>query len=108
MHHAEVRIIADKQHAKKRPRPRSGFLTKVVILVLLAAIGWQLYGLRDQLKTAQEEKDRYAAEVAAQQQENDALAADIAAGPTEEKIEEIARDELGYVKPGEYIFEPGN
>ena len=24
------------------------------------------------------------------------------------KIEEIARDELGYVKPGEYIFEPGN
>ena len=100
--------MADKQRAKKRPHPRSGFLTKVVILVLLAAIGWQLYGLRDQLKTAQEEKDRYAAEVAAQQQENDALAADIAAGPTEEKIEEIARDELGYVKPGEYIFEPGN
>ena len=100
--------MADKQCAKKQPRPRSGFLTKVVILVLLAAIGWQLYGLRDQLKTAQEEKERYAAEVAAQQQENDALAADIAAGPTEEKIEEIARDELGYVKPGEYIFEPGN
>ena len=100
--------MADKQHAKKRPRPRSGFLTKVVILVLLAAIGWQLYGLRDQLKTAQAEKNRYAVEVAAQQQKNDALAADIAAGPTEEKIEEIARDELGYVKPGEYIFEPGN
>ena len=76
--------------------------------VLLAASGWQPYGRRDQLKTAQEEKDRYAAEVAAQQQENDALAADIAEGPTEEKIEEIARDELGYVKPGEYIFEPGN
>ncbi len=100
--------MSDKRHAKKRPRPRSGFLTKVVILVLLGAIGWQLYSLQGQLKTVQAEKERFAAEVAAQQQKNDALAADIAEGPTEEKIEEIARDELGYVKPGEYIFEPGN
>ena len=96
--------MADKQRAKKRPHPRSGFLTKVVILVLLAAIGWQLYGLRDQLKTAQEEKDRYAAEVAAQQQENDALAADIAEGGTQEKMEEIARETLGLVYPGERVF----
>jgi cell division protein FtsL len=100
--------MADKRHTKKQPRPRSGFLTKVVILVLLGAIGWQLHSLQGQLKTVQAEKERFAAEVAAQQQENDALAADIAEGPTEEKIEEIARDELGYVKPGEYIFEPGN
>ena len=96
--------MADKQRAKKRPHPRSGFLTKVVILVLLAAIGWQLYGLRDQLKTAQEEKDRYAAEVAAQQQENDALAADIAEGGTQAKMEEIARETLGLVYPGERVF----
>ena len=32
--------------------------------------------------------------------------ADIAEGPTDEKLEEIARDELGLVKPGEYVFEP--
>ena len=98
--------MADKQRAKKRPHPRSGFLTKVVILVLLAAIGWQLYGLRDQLKTAQEEKDRYAAEVAAQQQENDALAADIAQGSTPEKMEEIAREELGLVDPNTIMIQP--
>ena len=48
----------------------------------------------------------YAALVAAQRQENAALEADIAAGPTDEKLEEIARDELGLVKPGEYVFEP--
>ena len=100
--------MANKQHAKKQPRPRTGLLTKIVIVALLAAIGWQLYGLRGQLKSAQAEKDRYAAEVAEQQRENDALAADIAEGPTDEKIEEIARDELGLVKPGEYIFDPGN
>ena len=37
-------------------------------------------------------------------QANDALAADIAEGNTQEKMEEIARDELGYVSPGERVF----
>jgi len=100
--------MASKQQANKKSRPQVGLLTKIVILVLLVAIGWQLRELQGQLESAQAEKDRYAAEVAEQQQKNDALAADIAEGPTDEKIEEIARDELGYVKPGEYIFEPAN
>ena len=77
-----------------------------MIVVLLAAMGWQLYDLQDQLQTARAEKEAYQQQVAEQQQKNDALAADIAEGPTAEKIEEIARNELGYVKPGEYVFEP--
>ena len=40
----------------------------------------------------------------AQQQENDALAADIAEGGTQEKMEEIARETLGLVYPGERVF----
>lgn len=89
---------------KKRPRPKSGLLTKVVILVLLLAIGWQLYSLQDQLAAAQEERDSCAMAVAERQRENAALKADIDEGPTEEKLQEIARDELGLVKPGEYLF----
>ena len=89
-----------KSPAKKKTRVSP--LTRVVILVLLAALGWQLYGLR-----AQTERDQYAAQVAEQKRENAALEADIAEGPTEEKLQEIARDELGLVKPGEYVFEPG-
>jgi len=81
-------------------------MVKLIILVLLAAMGWQLYGLRTQLAHAQEERDAYAAQVEARRQENAALEADIAEGPTEEKLQEIARDELGLVKPGEYVFEP--
>ena len=54
---------------------------------------------------AQAEKDQYAAQVAQTQRENDALAADIAQGPTPEKIEEIARNELGLVTPNEYVFD---
>jgi len=98
--------MAGKKRAEKKARPKAGLLTKVVILVLLAAMGWQLYNLQGQLRAAQEEKDRYSAQVEEQQRENDALEADIVEGPTDEKIQQIARDELGYVKPGEYVFEP--
>ena len=91
--------------AEKQKRPRAGLLTKLVIVALLAAIGWQLYGLQGKVAAAQAEKERYAAQVAQTQRENDALAADIEAGVTREKIEEIARDELGLVTPKEYVFE---
>lgn len=94
--------MAEKR--KKRPRPKSGFLTKVVILALLGAIGWQLLDLQAQVEEAQAERDSYAERVAQRQRENAALQADIEEGPTSEKLQEIARDELGLVKPGEYVF----
>lgn len=93
---------------KKVDRPRAGFLTKLVIVVLLAAIGWQVYDLRGQIAGAQAEKESYAAQVEQRELENAALRADIEEGPTEEKLQDIARDELGYVKPGEYVFDPTN
>jgi len=100
--------MAGRKRGEQKSRPKAGVLTKVIIVVLLAAIGWKLYDLQGQVRAAQAEKDAYAQQVAEQQQENDALAADIQEGPTQEKIEEIARNELGYVKPGEYVFEPKN
>ena len=100
--------MAGKQRGERKPRPKAGFLTKVIIVVLLAAIGWKLYDLQGQIRTAQAENEVYMQRVAEQQQRNDALAADLEDGPTPEKIEEIARNELGYVKPGEYVFEPKN
>ena len=87
----------EKARRRKKVKVRARPLTKLVILVLLAAIGWQLYGLRSQVRRAQEEREQYAA-----------LEADITEGPTDEKLEEIARDELGLVKPGEYVFEPSH
>jgi cell division protein FtsB len=95
--------------AKKNvDRPRAGILIKVVVVMLLVALGWKLYDLRGQIVAAEEEKARYAAEVAEIQQANAALEADIEEGPTDEKLQDIARDELGFVKPGEYVFDPTN
>lgn len=96
--------MAKKERAAKKARPRASLLTKAVILMLLAAMGWQLHALKGQVESAQAERDGYAAQVAEQQQKNDALKADIAEGATAEKIEEIARNELGYVTPGEYVI----
>ena len=93
---------------KKVKRPRAGLLTKVVIAVLLMTLGWQIYDLRGQIVGARDEQERYAAQVEEKKRENAALKADIAEGPTAEKLEDIARDELGYVKSGEYVFDPTN
>ena len=93
---------------KSVDRPRAGFLTKLIIIVLLAALGFKVYDLHGQIEMAEEERASYQEQVDEKKQENAALAADLAEGPTDEKLQDIARDELGYVKPGEYVFDPTN
>lgn len=87
---------------------RTGLLTKLLIVILLAALVCKVYALREQVSEAEAEKARYAALVESKRQENDALTADIEEGCTPEKMQEIARRELGWVLPGEYVFDVGN
>lgn len=99
--------------AKQRKTPRAvklrtGLLTKLLIVILLAALVCQVYALREQVWDAEAEKERIAAEVEGKRQENDALAADIEEGCTPEKMQEIARRELGWLLPGEYVFDVGS
>ena len=89
---------------KKAARPHASLLTKLVVVALLAAIGLKLYDLRGQVAEAEQEKASYAQAVEERSRENQSLAADIEEGATPEKMEEIARNELGLVTPGEYIF----
>ena len=80
---------------KKQPKRRSGgsIITKVLILAILVAIGVQLRSLHVQVQDAEAER-----------QENDALAADIAEGATDEKMKEIAQEELGLISPNQRVF----
>ncbi len=89
---------------KKAPPVRASMLTKLLLLVLLAGIGWNLYRLQGQVAAAEAQKARLAAQVEVQQQKNDALSADIAEGTTPEKMEDLARSELGMVAPGERVY----
>ena len=90
--------------ATKQPKRRSrgGILPKVLIVVV------QLRSLHLQVQEAEAQRDALAQQVQDQQQENDALAADIAEGATDEKMQEIARDELGLVSPNERVFSVTN
>ncbi len=89
---------------KEKMRTRASLFTKVLLVVLLAAMGLQLRSLHAQVQEAEAEKDQLAQQVQLQQQENDALSQDIAEGNTREKMLEIARDELGYVAPNEIVI----
>ena len=89
-------------------RIRTGLLARLLIVILLAALVCEVYALRERVSDAESEKERIAALVESKRQENDALSADIEEGCTPEKMQEIARRELGWVLPGEYVFEVGS
>ena len=89
---------------KPAKKKKSGnLLVHVVILLLLATVGW-LYALQGQVRAAQAERDQYARQVENVQQENETLRSDIAEGPTKEKLLEQARNELGWVPSDSYVF----
>lgn len=103
----EAETMAKKAAAAagtKRTKLGAGVFTRVVVLALLAALGWQLYCLRQKVDAAQTQKSRLSAQVEEQQQANDQLQERIDQGGSQEEMEEIARDELGLVSPGERVF----
>lgn len=100
--------MAKQRKTPKAVKLRTGLLTKLLIVILLAALVCKVYALREQVWDAEAEKERIAAEVEGKRQENAALAADIEEGCTPEKMQEIARRELGWLLPGEYVFEVGS
>ena len=96
-------MAGGKKH-EKRQKTRTGLLTRIVLLLLLVGVGWQLVHLREQVQQAETQKTQLSAKVEQQRQENAALAEDIENGASQEQLEEIARDELGMVSPGEKVF----
>ena len=89
---------------KEKKHTRASLLTKVLLVVLLGAMGLQLRSLHAQVQNAQAERDQLAQQVQAQQQENDALSQDIAEGASKEQMLKMAREELGYVNPNEIVI----
>lgn len=93
---------SEKRNAHRRVK--LGFFTRLLILTLLAALGWQLWRLNDQVQLAQQERQQLQQQVQRQREENAALQEDIDDGGSQEKMEEIAREELGLVAPGDKVF----
>lgn len=89
---------------KNRRQIKMGLFGRLLLLTLIVALGLQLYRLRGQVERAQTQKVLLSEQVQGQRQNNDKLQKAIDGGGTQEQMEEIARDELGLVAPGDRVF----
>ena len=83
---------------------RAGLLTKIVILAALVYAAISMLNLRTKIAAAEADRNALKAQVAQQAVTNKALSDDIARSTDPDKLEEIARNKLGLVVPGEKVF----
>lgn len=80
------------------------FLSAVLILLLLSIMGWQLAAMRVKLDAAHAEQAALTDRVARQEQENRSLEAALERAEDPEYLQELARENLGMVTPGQKDF----
>ena len=91
-----------KKTAKKRQGP--GFITMLVLVVLVAVMGIELVQMSGRLRSAKSEEAAIAAQVQQRRMENEALKSDLAKADDVEFIKDLARSQLGLAEEGERIF----
>ena len=82
---------------------RTSLLTKIVVAIILYA-GVTLVSLKVQVSAARQQREELRSQVSSITQTNTELQYAIDHSTDAETIEDIARDKLGLVKPGEKIF----
>ena len=93
--------MAEQKTAAKK---RGGLLPKLLVLVLLLLVGAHLLDLQKRIDAAQTEKLALSTQVEAQQRENNSLEAALGKADDEEYLQELAREQLDMVSPGEKVF----
>ena len=88
----------------KKGKKRTSFLTMLVIAILIALVGGQLIHLRSQIDDARSQLTALQSDLDTAKQENDALASALEKADDPEFLQELARDQLGYVTPGDKTF----
>ena len=83
---------------------RAGMATKLLVLVLLAALAVALLSTQAKLSAAQSERDELVRQAEAQREANAALADDIAHSDDPDYLADIARSKLGLLAPDEIVF----
>ena len=83
---------------------RAGVPTKLLVLVLLAALAVALLSTQARLNAAERDREELARQVQAQQEANAAIQDSIDHADDPEYLADIARSRLGLVEPGEIEF----
>ena len=87
-----------------KSKRRTGAFAVLLVLTLLLAVGYQLMNIRAKLASAEAEQGALAERVARQEQENRSLEAALARSEDPEYLQQLARDRLGMVSPGQKDF----
>ena len=83
---------------------KASILTKVIVLVLIVYSAVTLVSMSAKIKAAEEKQAEIQEEIDALAQENEGIEYLLENSDDPKTIEDIARDELGLVMPGEKIF----
>ena len=83
---------------------RAGVATKILVLVLLAAVATALLSTQARLHAAQADQEELSRQVQAQREANAALEEGIARSADTDYLAYIARSRLGLMEPGEIEF----
>lgn len=81
----------------------AGFLTKIVVLVLMIYMATSLLNLLGQLKTVQAQRDTLEQQVVSQQLDNQRLSDAIENSDDPDMLERVARAK-GFVRQGEELY----
>ena len=84
---------------------RASIVTKFLVFALVAFLIWKIVDNHRDIVAANALLDEQRAQVAALEVENDEMRRRIDSADTDETIEEIARDQLDLVRPGEEVIE---
>ena len=98
-------LLIDKTVKEGTAMKRAGIVTKVLVFAVIAFLIWQIIDNHRDIVDANAYLDEQRAQVAALEVENDEMRRRIDSSDTDETIEEIARDQLDLVKPGEEVIE---
>ena len=88
--------MAEEKAARKKQG--GGTLPKLLLLALLLLIGAQ------EISRAEAEKQTLSAQLEQQQRENDSLSSALEKADDPEYLQELAREQLDMVSPGEKVF----
>ena len=83
---------------------KAGILTKLLITVMVVYAVYSIVSVRANIAEAEESLTALSQQIEDAQQENARLEYEIEHREDPETIEQIAREKLGLVKPGEKIF----
>ena len=99
--------IPEGRHSRMsaaKSKKKGGLLTAVVILLLIFLCGMQLSAMHEKIADAEGQRDTLTSQLADRKQENASLEAALKKADDPEYLQQLARDQLGMVSPGEKDF----